>query len=237
MKVVLVGDSGSGKTNYCRQLMGLPLANKHFKTIGAEVHSVNINGKEYSIWDTAGDPNHAGLDDGYYLGADAFIIMLPSGIDTDAIVTTSTKYAIKIRRASRDVPMIPFVYGSGSIYEPFHKIEKYYIKKKQIKKEQTNEGSAKVLKYIQDRDPKYAALINKDPHAYIKYITCSPIYADYIMGDTGNIKYTDVLYDLLDKSEDNEISKFVKYISDGKKDYKQFIIDTAGQEYADMILE
>ncbi len=73
-KIVVVGPKGCGKTTWVRSLMNMPTM-EYKRTLGVEVHMVNINDREFEFWDTAGDPNVGGLRDGYYVNADAIVLM------------------------------------------------------------------------------------------------------------------------------------------------------------------
>jgi GTP-binding nuclear protein Ran len=77
MKVVLVGNSSSGKTLTCLKLLNsLPPAGVTIKpTLGAEVHVYcvsNINC--YNLWDCAGKEQYEGLRDGYYIQSNIALI-------------------------------------------------------------------------------------------------------------------------------------------------------------------
>ena len=66
-KVILVGNSSSGKTSICRQLMGQPSKKDQPPTLGVEVHFYYTPMCTYSLWDCGGQ--HRGLGSGYYHGA------------------------------------------------------------------------------------------------------------------------------------------------------------------------
>lgn len=66
-KLVLVGDTTTGKTNFTRELYGLKKRDKHAPTMGVEVLPYVPNNHTnicFNIWDTAGDVNYMG--DFYY---------------------------------------------------------------------------------------------------------------------------------------------------------------------------
>lgn len=77
-KVVLIGDSGVGKTSLVNGFQGLAFNQKHVKTLGVQVEPIRV-GRRYqhvvfNMWDCAGDPKFAGLDTQYYVNADAFLV-------------------------------------------------------------------------------------------------------------------------------------------------------------------
>lgn len=74
MKVVLVGSAKSGKTKLTRAVKQQRW-DTYIPTIGVEVCSVKYKGKNFDLWDTAGDVRYGGLRDGYWISADKFIVL------------------------------------------------------------------------------------------------------------------------------------------------------------------
>ncbi|ELR12971.1 GTPbinding nuclear protein Ran, putative [Acanthamoeba castellanii str. Neff] len=78
-KVVLIGDGGTGKTTLVKRHMSGEFERKYVPTLGVEVHPLpfyTTHGKIIlNVWDTAGQEKFGGLRDGYYIQADAAIIM------------------------------------------------------------------------------------------------------------------------------------------------------------------
>jgi GTP-binding nuclear protein Ran len=93
-KVVLVGDSGVGKTVTTKHAFvsqdfshvpAFELRRRypeHNPTVGVEVHELSVyvdNAlKELQIWDCGGDERFRGLADAYYLDADACLVVGPN---------------------------------------------------------------------------------------------------------------------------------------------------------------
>jgi len=73
-KIVFVGNARTGKSYSLHRLLSSPLPNAYNPTEGA---TVSVFANKYDIWDTAGAKEHAGLRDGYYVGAKAFVIFGP----------------------------------------------------------------------------------------------------------------------------------------------------------------
>jgi GTP-binding nuclear protein Ran len=74
LKIVLIGPKGCGKTTWVRSLLNMePVEYK--RTMGVEVHMIKKYGHVLEIWDTAGDSNVGGLRGGYYVNADAIVLM------------------------------------------------------------------------------------------------------------------------------------------------------------------
>mmetsp|Transcript_3002 Transcript_3002/g.7003 ORF Transcript_3002/g.7003 Transcript_3002/m.7003 type:complete len:165 (+) Transcript_3002:94-588(+) len=79
VKVVLLGSSGVGKSSILRRLVEDKFQDDERATIGAEFksHTVDINDRKYvlNIWDTAGQERYGCLQEMYYRGASAAIIV------------------------------------------------------------------------------------------------------------------------------------------------------------------
>ena len=80
-KVVLVGSKGTGKTGLIRSHLGMDITHYTYKaTVGVEVHPLRFPTKDghgvcFNVWDIAGDRRFAGLSSGYYVEADAVIVI------------------------------------------------------------------------------------------------------------------------------------------------------------------
>jgi small GTP-binding protein len=77
-KIVLIGDSAIGKTKLVYKARNYPREHeftKYVPTIGQDAHRVDIDGRPFTVWDCAGQEKFSGLREGYYIGADAAIVM------------------------------------------------------------------------------------------------------------------------------------------------------------------
>lgn len=78
-KCVLVGDAKCGKSSFVSALRSVSVNQNYTPTIGVEVIPIYLNtsaGKfQINVWDCAGDPRYACLQDGYYIGGDFSIVM------------------------------------------------------------------------------------------------------------------------------------------------------------------
>jgi len=78
-KVVLIGDGGVGKTTFVKRHLSGEFEKKYVPTMGVEVHPLsfytNFGELRFDVWDTAGQERFGGLRDGYYIQAQAAIIM------------------------------------------------------------------------------------------------------------------------------------------------------------------
>ena len=87
VKIVFVGNSGVGKSQYVNRLLENKTTfvgdcgtwtpkytDKHVPTLGVEVQPFKFKGQLFNIWDTAGNPNFEGLSEGYYIQGDIFVV-------------------------------------------------------------------------------------------------------------------------------------------------------------------
>jgi len=78
LKVILVGDSGVGKSCLLKSFMGDPFKGAYVSTIGVdfEIKPVQIDGKTVNlqIWDTAGQERFRTITTSYYRSADAILL-------------------------------------------------------------------------------------------------------------------------------------------------------------------
>lgn len=78
-KIILLGDSGVGKTSLMRQFTTGKFENRYKATIGADffTYELEIEGRPVSlqIWDTAGQERFQSLGVAFYRGADACMLV------------------------------------------------------------------------------------------------------------------------------------------------------------------
>lgn len=104
-KVVLFGESGTGKTAFARRLLGNGFIETQTPTLGVEVTPLYLNTNKgqvtLDIWDTAGLPQNIGCGDAYYLGAD--IGLLFADISPESL-TQSTRWFADFSKVCPNVP-------------------------------------------------------------------------------------------------------------------------------------
>ena len=83
-KLIIIGDSGVGKTNLILSFVGEPFKENYVATIGVDfkIKTMNVGNRRYKlqIWDTAGQERFKNITQTYYKGA-AGIILTYSIID------------------------------------------------------------------------------------------------------------------------------------------------------------
>ncbi|KAM9965416.1 hypothetical protein ACTFIW_005232 [Dictyostelium discoideum] len=79
IKLVLVGDSGVGKTTFLKRHITGEFQRDHIPTNGVELNNLilytDIGNVNFDIWDISGNEIFGALRDGYYLGCQCAIIM------------------------------------------------------------------------------------------------------------------------------------------------------------------
>lgn len=74
IKVMLVGNSGIGKTAWCNRNFRNKCASVHVPTLGVEMTPTVFGDIPVNIWEVAGDSRFMGLGSGYCIDASAAII-------------------------------------------------------------------------------------------------------------------------------------------------------------------
>ncbi|RHY81568.1 hypothetical protein DYB31_007391 [Aphanomyces astaci] len=79
LKVIILGDSGVGKTSLMNQYVNQKFTNQYKATIGADFLTKEIMSDEklvtMQIWDTAGQERFQSLGVAFYRGADACVLV------------------------------------------------------------------------------------------------------------------------------------------------------------------
>ena len=80
LKVIILGDSGVGKTSLMNQYVNRKFSNQYKATIGADFLTKDItleDGRQVTlqIWDTAGQERFQSLGVAFYRGADACVLV------------------------------------------------------------------------------------------------------------------------------------------------------------------
>lgn len=74
-KLVLLGESGTGKSTLAQRLYRNRFNERIDQTIGASFFLLEINGIKYELWDTAGQERYRSLISTYYRGADVILLV------------------------------------------------------------------------------------------------------------------------------------------------------------------
>lgn len=78
LKVVLIGDTCSGKTTFVSRIFENKFETRFNPTLGVEIYPLRYKRAILTLWDTAGDDRYVGLKEGYYLNTDVFLVFCNS---------------------------------------------------------------------------------------------------------------------------------------------------------------
>ncbi|CAE7447752.1 RAN3 [Symbiodinium sp. KB8] len=107
-KLVLIGEGGVGKTTFVKRVLTGDYTKHYDATIGAEMRQLpfytNRGPIVFNVWDTAGQEKYAGLRDGYYLKAQACIIMFDLTARGSYLMVP--EWHKRISRIAADIPTV-----------------------------------------------------------------------------------------------------------------------------------
>jgi len=113
LKVLILGDSGVGKTSLLNQYIDRKFSNQYKATIGAEFSTkeVMIEDKVVTlqIWDTAGQERFQSLGVAFYRGADACVLVYDIGDSKSFDNLGSWMDEFLVHAAPRNADAFPFV--------------------------------------------------------------------------------------------------------------------------------
>lgn len=107
-KLIVVGDGGVGKSAFIKRHRTGEFEKRYIATMGVEVNPLLFHTNQgniiFNVWDCAGQEKYSGLGDGYYIGAQAAIIMfdLTSSISYKSV----PGFYNDIRRICPDIPIV-----------------------------------------------------------------------------------------------------------------------------------
>ncbi|ELA47678.1 small GTP-binding protein domain [Vavraia culicis subsp. floridensis] len=112
-KLILIGDGGTGKTTYLQRVKEGSFRREYIATIGVDVRDVTFKTNydteiSFQVWDTAGQEMYAQLNDVYYIGASAAIIMfdVTSRITFRNVETWLRKLRLLTTQNNNNIPVI-----------------------------------------------------------------------------------------------------------------------------------
>jgi len=110
LKIIILGDSGVGKTSLMHQYVSKKFDNRYKATIGADflTKDVEIDGQAVTlqIWDTAGQERFQSLGSAFYRGADACILVYDVTQQDSFAHLTSWMEEFNIQAGKRDCVLI-----------------------------------------------------------------------------------------------------------------------------------
>jgi Ras-related protein Rab-7A len=113
LKVILLGDSGVGKTSLMNQYVNKKFTNQYKATIGADFLTKEVMVDDrlvtMQIWDTAGQERFQSLGVAFYRGADCCVLVFDVNVAKTFENLDSWRDEFLIQAAPRDPDNFPFV--------------------------------------------------------------------------------------------------------------------------------
>ena len=102
-KLLIIGESGVGKSSYVNRLKNRNIKDTHVPTSGLETTNISYKSINFTIWDTSGTEKFSGLKEGYYIGSDCAIIMIS---DTELSYNTVGNFKNMVLRKCGNIPIV-----------------------------------------------------------------------------------------------------------------------------------
>lgn len=113
LKVIILGDSGVGKTSLMNQYVAKKFSNQYKATIGADFLTKEVMVDDrlvtMQIWDTAGQERFQSLGVAFYRGADCCVLVFDVTMPNTFKSLDSWRDEFLIQAAPRDPENFPFV--------------------------------------------------------------------------------------------------------------------------------
>uniref|UniRef100_A0A0D3ELB0 Ras-related protein Rab7 n=3 Tax=Oryza TaxID=4527 RepID=A0A0D3ELB0_9ORYZ len=113
LKVIILGDSGVGKTSLMNQYVNKKFSNQYKATIGADflTKEVQIDDRLFTlqIWDTAGQERFQSLGVAFYRGADCCVLVYDVNVTKSFERLNSWREEFLIQASPSDPENFPFV--------------------------------------------------------------------------------------------------------------------------------
>eukprot|EP00049_Salpingoeca_infusionum_P017203 m.352131 g.352131 ORF g.352131 m.352131 type:complete len:207 (+) comp16447_c0_seq1:139-759(+) len=113
LKVIILGDSGVGKTSLMNQYVTQKFSNQYKATIGADFLTKEITVSDrlvtMQIWDTAGQERFQSLGVAFYRGADCCVLVFDVTVPKTFETLDSWRDEFLIQASPRDPDNFPFV--------------------------------------------------------------------------------------------------------------------------------
>eukprot|EP00298_Acanthocystis_sp_HF-20_P028317 c7010_g1_i1.p1 GENE.c7010_g1_i1~~c7010_g1_i1.p1 ORF type:complete len:212 (+),score=66.07 c7010_g1_i1:28-636(+) len=113
LKVIILGDSGVGKTSLMNQYVNKKFSNQYKATIGADFLTKEVVIEDrlvtMQIWDTAGQERFQSLGVAFYRGADSCVLVFDVNVAKTFENLDSWRDEFLIQASPRDPDNFPFV--------------------------------------------------------------------------------------------------------------------------------
>ncbi|KAH1542689.1 hypothetical protein KXV74_009590 [Aspergillus fumigatus] len=120
LKVIILGDSGVGKTSLMNQYVNKKFSASYKATIGADFLTKEVLVDDRLIWDTAGQERFQSLGVAFYRGADCCVLVYDVNNSKSFEALDSWRDEFLIQASPRDPESFPFtIFADNSYSKPF----------------------------------------------------------------------------------------------------------------------
>ncbi|KAG5639364.1 Ras- protein Rab-7 [Sphagnurus paluster] len=109
LKVIILGDSGVGKTSLMNQYVNKRFSNQYKATIGADFLTKEVMVDDRLLWDTAGQERFQSLGVAFYRGADCCVLVYDVNSAKSFETLDSWRDEFLIQASPHDPENFPFV--------------------------------------------------------------------------------------------------------------------------------
>lgn len=113
LKIIILGDSGAGKTSLMNQFVNRKFTNQYKATIGADFLTKDVMVDDrvvtMQIWDTAGQERFQSLGVAFYRGADCCVLVYDVSMPNTFKTLESWRDEFLIQSGPKDPERFPFV--------------------------------------------------------------------------------------------------------------------------------
>uniref|UniRef100_A0A9J8BPG2 RAB7a, member RAS oncogene family n=1 Tax=Cyprinus carpio carpio TaxID=630221 RepID=A0A9J8BPG2_CYPCA len=135
LKVIILGDSGVGKTSLMNQYVNKKFSNQYKATIGADFLTKEVMVDDrlvtMQIWDTAGQERFQSLGVAFYRGADCCVLVFDVTAPNTFKTLDSWRDEFLIQASPRDPENFPFVVLGNKIDLENRQVVHYTLHQKQ----------------------------------------------------------------------------------------------------------
>merc|ERR1740130_1908566 len=157
LKVIILGDSGVGKTSLMNQYVNKKFSNQYKATIGADFLTKEVTVDDrlvtMQIWDTAGQERFQSLGVAFYRGADSCVLVFDvnvaktfENLDSRAPPVTTAARGLSRHRPAASASAAARAMGARPLGRPARRSERAAVPRAQLSPRGAASGGWRVVK-------------------------------------------------------------------------------------------